>query len=131
MLSKITVAKDIPNVLTTYVNEGLLSKQESRDLSKIIYAVADHPELSPYFQGDKTVFTEREILTKDQKILIPDRLVFDGKEVVIIDYKTGSYKENHAHQIRSYAALLTEMGFCVSQLFLVYLGEELKVVSLD
>ena len=131
MLSKITVTKDIPNVLTTYVNEGLLSKQESRDLSKIIYAVADHPELSPYFQGDKTVFTEREILTKDQKILIPDRLVFDGKEVVIIDYKTGSYKENHAHQIRSYAALLTEMGFCVSQLFLVYLGEELKVVSLD
>jgi ATP-dependent exoDNAse (exonuclease V) beta subunit len=130
MLSKITIAKDIPNVLTSYVSEGLLSKQEARDLSKILYAVADHPELSPYFQGDKTVFTEREILTKDEKILIPDRLVFDGQEVVVIDYKTGSYLEKHTFQIKSYAALLTEMGFCVSQQFLVYLGEEIKVVSL-
>ncbi|MDG1504201.1 MAG: PD-(D/E)XK nuclease family protein, partial [Flavicella sp.] len=83
-----------------------------------------------YFQGDKTVFTEREILTKDEKVLIPDRLVFDGQEAVVIDYKTGSYLEKHTLQIQSYAALLTEMGFCVSQQFLVYLGEEIKVLSL-
>ena len=50
-------------------------------------------------------------------------------QTTIIDYKTGIPKEEHSFQLDNYASLLGEMAFEVTQKFLVYINEEIKVIS--
>ena len=69
---------------------------------------------------------EREILTEDKRILIPDRLVFDEKRVTIIDYKTGLPNKNHHQQLRNYSKSLYEMGYLISKMILVYMNDEIS-----
>ena len=46
--------------------------------------------------------------------------IFDKKVVNVIDYKTGVEKEEDQVQIKSYGALLEEMGYQVENKILVY-----------
>ena len=57
---------------------------------------------------------------------IPDRLVFNGKEVTIIDYKTGDKEEEHQIQISNYANALKKMGYRVVETDLIYTKDILK-----
>ena len=50
----------------------------------------------------------------------PDRLVFNENKVTVIDYKTGVEKEEDQVQIKSYGALLEEMGYQVENKILIY-----------
>jgi CRISPR/Cas system-associated exonuclease Cas4 (RecB family) len=53
-------------------------------------------------------------------VVRPDRLVFNDNKVTVIDYKTGAEKEEDQVQIKSYGALLEEMGYQVENKILVY-----------
>ena len=35
----------------------------------------------------------------------------DGKQMIVVDFKFGSPKEDHKAQVREYMALLTAMGY--------------------
>ena len=72
------------------------------------------------------VRTEKEILIETGEVYIPDRLVFDGKKVTIIDYKTGDKKPKHQTQIDTYANALKEMGYRVAETDLIYTKEILR-----
>lgn len=129
MLSEIYSTKDVTKVVEGYVLEGRLSRSEGDKMSKTLLEVANHPDLNRYFTGDKIIFTEREILTQDQRVLIPDRLIFDGKDVVLIDYKTGGHSSTHERQIEGYAGALEEMGFAVKEKLLVYLEVPIRILK--
>ncbi len=129
MLSKIISEKDIENVVLQSANKGLLGEGEIKKVEKMIRDLVTHKQLEPYFDANKIVFTEREIMTKDKQVLIPDRLVFEDKNVVIIDYKTGKPEKKHQQQISTYATILKEMDFEVSQKLLVYIDEKIEVLS--
>lgn len=129
ILSKIISDKDIENVVLQFVDKGLLEERDTEKVKAMIEDLVTHKQLEPYFDADKIVFTEREIMTKEKQILIPDRLVFEDKNVTIIDYKTGKPEKKHQQQINTYAAILKEMDFEVSQKLLVYIDEKIEVLS--
>ena len=54
-------------------------------------------------------------MSKDKKILIPDRINFSGDSVTIIDYKTGKFRKKHFDQINDYAELLIEMSYKINK----------------
>ena len=129
MMSHIYSVSDIDKTIEGFVNKGLLPKAQMADGIKTINSIVLHPELKAYFDPEKKVFTEREILTESGQILIPDRLVFQGKQVVIIDYKTGRANSDHQRQIDAYAMVLEKLKFEVLEKVLVYIDNEITIIK--
>jgi ATP-dependent exoDNAse (exonuclease V) beta subunit len=127
MLSKIKTKNDIDEVMNQYLFKGEITIEEQKELTVILKKIIYHEELSLYFEQNNLVFTEREILTLDKQIVIPDRLIFDGNNVTIIDYKTGKSEEKHRHQIISYAMALENLNFRVEKKLLIYITDEILI----
>ena len=70
--------------------------------------------------------TEKEILLETGETYVPDRLVFDGNKVVVIDYKTGDEDPKHKKLIINYANTLEKMGYEVLSTDLIYTKKILK-----
>jgi len=82
--------------------------------------IISHEHLEKYYQKGLKAFNEKDIFTQNGSVARPDRLVFNENKVTVIDYKTGVEKEEDQVQIKSYGALLEEMGYQVENKILVY-----------
>lgn len=129
MMAVINSELDIKKAMNRFINRGFIAKNEQNKIEKIILEIINHQLLKPYFQQDNIVFNEREILSEDKLILIPDRLVFDNNKVTIIDYKTGKPEKKHRHQIEKYALVLQKMNFEVFEKLLVYIDDKIEVIK--
>lgn len=123
-MEKIKTRKDSAAVFENYEQRSILPKEKIKKLAKVVTAIMGHPEISYLFEDSlerDTIYNERDISTKDQKIIRPDRLnFFENKQVVITDYKTGAPLESHKTQINSYAQALQDMGLLVRSKVLIY-----------
>ena len=130
MMAKVVAKKDIEKVVKQYLQMGYVSKNESVQLQQTLLKVVENEELKNFFTDELTVFNEREIVTVDNQIVIPDRLVLNAKnEMVIIDYKTGEPSKSHHQQVLRYAQVLKAMNFSISKKLLVYINEEIDTVE--
>jgi len=127
MLSKIKTENDIEEVINRYLFKGEITVEEQNELINILKKITNHQQLTPYFDQNNMVFTEREISTLDKQTVIPDRLIFNENNVTIIDYKTGKYDEKHKQQINSYATALENLNFSVEKKLLVYITDEILI----
>jgi ATP-dependent exoDNAse (exonuclease V) beta subunit len=105
-----------------------LSKDEQKEMKKMIEAVITHPDLAPYYIKGIHVLNEQPILLPSGTRLIPDRVVFVNDEAVIIDYKTGAVLEKHRLQLNKYEDLLVSMHIKVSEKVLIY-TDSLEIVK--
>lgn len=130
ILAKIKTATDIDFVISEFVTNGDLTLIQAKELSQIITDTIHHPMLNYYFNDSMQILNEKEIIDKDGFIHRLDRLVITPNGcAVIIDYKTGSEKQDDRLQILNYAALITEMGYTIKENLLVYINHEIKVVK--
>ena len=58
-------------------------------LKNQILQIVSNPVIEPYFKEGLKIYNERSMVGNHGELLIADRLVFEGENVVIIDYKTG------------------------------------------
>ena len=113
-----------------YLKGLYLSGNQINDIKSLIYNVVHHPQLTMYFKDDVVIYNEREIVTTDNQIIIPDRLVFDTtNNVTIIDYKTGVELQKHHQQIINYAQVLEFMNFKVGKKLLIYVNKSIDIVE--
>lgn len=130
ILALIKTKDDIETALKSFLDQGVISNLEVDELRKKIIDVVNHPAVSSYFQQNLTIYCEREILTSEGALIIPDRLVIlPNKEAIIIDYKTGAVEAKHKTQIQQYANVVAEMGYRVSKTLLVYIWETITIVE--
>ena len=131
ILALIFTATDVKRVLRQYQKLGKIDINQYEELSNLLIQITTHPELKTYFLKNKKIFTERELLTSEKEILIPDRLIFEEKNVVIIDYKTGKEELQHQQQISRYGLIISEMGFTISRKILVYLQKDIRIIEVN
>ncbi|EAR13871.1 ATP-dependent helicase [Polaribacter irgensii 23-P] len=132
ILSKIITVKDVSSVLNQYHQRGLINDYQLVEIKSKIYAIVNHPKLTPYYAADVVVFNEREIVDVDNQVIIPDRLVFNRKnEVTIIDYKTGNPTNDHKQQLLKYERVLKSMHFIIDKKILIYRNEKIDVVEVS
>jgi ATP-dependent exoDNAse (exonuclease V) beta subunit len=131
ILAKIKTTYDLEPTLLSFKNSGLISEENYTDISGLLKKIISHPQLKQYYLEDVNVLNEREIVTEDQQIIIPDRLVFEDKNVTIIDYKTGKEEKTHVHQINNYAQVLERMHFTITKKLLIYIDTEIIVKMVD
>ena len=72
-----------------------------------------NPRVADWFSDRWTLFNECTILTVEDGEVIerrPDRVMTDGNEWVVVDFKFGSPKDEYHDQVRQYMQLLADMG---------------------
>jgi len=128
ILAQINTANDIENVIYSFALKGLISLENKENITQIIKKVVFHTDLKAYFTNEFQILNEREILTNNGDILIPDRLVLKDNQTTIIDYKTGKPEKSHHKQVINYAYILEQMGYKIIKKLLVYIDKEVSVL---
>ena len=129
LLSWIKTEKDIDPALRKAYQTGLIENGDHEIPEKMIRSIIHDPRLSRLFSEEVTVKNEAEILLPEGSFYRPDRIVFDGDQVTIIDYKSGKPRDDHGEQLIMYAGYIAEMGYKKIRRALVYLEPELSVVD--
>ena len=122
-ISQIFTAKDVAPVLSAMKNDGLLKAEEEQLLEEKITALLNKPEIKPLFTEGLILKTEADILLTDGTWLRPDRVIINGRQATVIDFKTGKEKPEHQEQLAQYAYKLREMGYEGVEERLVYVHD--------
>ena len=110
----IATASDAPAAVREAVQEGLLpADEEARTLAFVTQRVSQG-EAAPWFDGTWALFRECTILsrTPDGTLLRrrPDRVMERDGQTLVVDFKFGKPRPEHAHQVSEYMDLLRQMG---------------------
>lgn len=128
MMSHVLTKEDVERVVERYLEEGSLDAKEVSEVKNLINAIVTDSKLETYFSKEVQVLNEREIMGQNGQLIIPDRLVFTDKDkVVIIDYKTGSQKEEHHRQLNGYSTVLQSLGYSTEKKILIYINESISI----
>lgn len=80
--------------------------------------------MADWFSSRWQLFNECSIIALDEeghlKERRPDRVMTDGKETIVVDFKFGSPKESYHDQVMQYMQLLEDMGMPSVKGFLWY-----------
>lgn len=132
IMAAVRTGTDIEQAVNEAIIEGTLSSDQKPAVIGEIRQIIQSPEISGFFDPQKKIITEKEIILHDGTLLRPDRIVIDDAESSVIDYKTGLPHESHRTQVDAYAEALGETGLKNIKKYLVYLNmkeKDLKVVS--
>jgi len=118
IFSQIKTKEDINSAIEELNYEGVIDNKKinKENLQKLIYKRFENPIVEEWFSDKWTVFNECAILSVDPTTNSvikrrPDRVIYDGEQVIVIDFKFGSPKDIYIQQIESYITLLKEMGY--------------------
>ena len=129
-MSEIFTEKDIRLVLSKYYELGEISASEKAVIKKTVCEIIMHKDLIKYYSPKYISYNEREIIDVNGKSFIPDRIVFlDKKNIVLIDYKTGTKKNRHVEQLKIYESKLKLMGFKTVKKIIIYVSEKIEIKS--
>lgn len=118
LFASIHDSRDLDKAISQLEFDGVLYG-EAIDRDTLRATIANRlstPEVRRWFDPHWQVFNECAILTYDDEAervveRRPDRVIYDGHEMVVIDFKTGAESPKHQQQVQQYMSLLTEMGY--------------------
>lgn len=112
LFRRIEKTTDIDRAVNEVYRSGLIHYDEKEIYREKLFGYLDRVPVASWFDGSYRVVTERDILFTNAIKARPDRVMFDGNKVVIVDYKFG-YKEeeNYQKQVGFYCKTLRQMGY--------------------
>ncbi|MFP7657091.1 hypothetical protein [Chryseobacterium proteolyticum] len=94
LLSKINTKKDIQKVLESYLLEGQITVTEKNEIEETLQEIVTaHAE---FFDERWEVINEKDIMISERgesRIYRPDRILKNGEDYIIVDFKTGEVTE--------------------------------------
>lgn len=116
LFSRIHTTADIDKELRQFEFDGVIyddtiTAEELRNELKQKFC---NTTISSWFSDKWTVFNECNIMQlKNGKIVEdrPDRVITDGNETIVIDYKFGNKNAAYAKQVQRYMNLMQQMGY--------------------
>lgn len=131
ILSSIVSVEDMDAAVGAAVASGVLAADESLTVrSMLAERIAQVSEMGWFPDDREKVLNEVNIIDTDGGVLRPDRVVVDGGEVKIIDYKFGEHYPKYEPQMNKYADVWRRMGYekVSAYLWYVHTGEIVQVV---
>lgn len=126
LLEKIKYSDDLDGILEEAKYAGLISSHEQEEFHYFFSTLMNHPRLKPYYSSDYEVLNERALLVPKTMVLRPDRVLKNKEEMVVIDYKTGEFRESHVTQLRNYLNWIDQMNDLPLKGLLIYLPKDRK-----
>lgn len=121
ILSMIKTPADIQNAVEKAHSQGWFPAGEKKHLEDELGELLSREDIKVLFDGKYKILMERDILDGNGRIFRPDRVIIDGKNVKIVEYKTGIKDPAHKNQVKRYGELFQEMDYHVEELLLLYL----------
>lgn len=129
ILGLVETEKDVEIAFESLKRNGDMASKDINSVKKSIGLVMSHPELVVYFQEGKIIKNEKDIITENGRILRPDKIVFQGNDATLLDYKTGGPDNKYKEQLYTYSDALEAMGYHVQNRLLVYINDRVIVES--
>ena len=115
LFSTIRTIDNIEDALRQLQFEGVIYDEHitADRITNMLRKRLSNPKVADWFSPRWTLFNECTILSvengevKEQR---PDRVMTDGKEWIVVDFKFGSSKPEYHDQVRTYMDLLASMG---------------------
>jgi ATP-dependent exoDNAse (exonuclease V) beta subunit len=113
LMSGINKADDISKALDRLLIEGLISTDKQYDrIKKLVENAIANPYAADWFTGKYKLYNECSILVNNNETTRrPDRVMINGKEAIVVDYKFAKESDEYPEQVRRYMRLLTQMGY--------------------
>ena len=115
VFSTIHTLEDVEGALRKLEQDGILYDEDitAAKLSALLSKRLEDPRVREWFSGKWTLYNECSILfTKDHQVCErrPDRVMYDGNRMVVVDFKFGHPRPEYQEQVREYMTLLEKMG---------------------
>ena len=115
IFSTIQTEKDIPEALQRLQFEGILYDEEmtAERITSMLRKRLSDPRVASWFSPRWTLFNECTILSVEDGEVHehrPDRVMTDGNEWIVVDFKFGHPDPEYHAQVRRYMDLLVSMG---------------------
>ena len=117
LFSTIYTTADIPARLNELEQQGIIYNDEitSAQLRTRIEDAITNPQVQEWFSKRWQLYNECTILeynkdTNEVEEHRPDRIMTDGKEFVVVDFKFGKEREEYKKQVQQYMEILIRMG---------------------
>ncbi|MFD2999208.1 UvrD-helicase domain-containing protein [Pontibacter toksunensis] len=110
-LARMAFAAELDQVLRQMVYEGLISDRDKPELRQKLNEVLHHPKMAHYFSKNVVVEHEKEVLDARAYLYKPDRIVFDGDAVVLIEFKVPPPEPSHRNRLDHYAVRFRQLGY--------------------
>lgn len=116
VFSTIRTTDDIQDALRLLEQEGILydHKNTLERITTMLRRRLEHPKVAEWFSKRWTLFNECTILNLEQGNVTqrrPDRVMTDGQEWIVVDFKFGHPCDDHYDQVREYMQLIKSMGY--------------------
>jgi len=112
ILSLIETTADLDRALKRMTLEGKMGVEKAETLKADLAVLLHDPEVKSWFDGSFRVLNERNVLTGNNGIKRPDRIMIANDRVVVVDYKSGEMElDKYNYQLRSYIRELKNCGY--------------------
>ena len=128
ILSRVKVLDDLHQAIVSAVADGLLPKEKSDEVEKMILNKIETANMMEWFDKDSTVLNEPDILVGKGVVRRPDRVIIKDDKVSILDYKFGEKRKKHLYQVEEYKNILKDMGYSINKACLWYV-EQNEIVT--
>ena len=136
IFSTIRTTADIDVALQRLQLDGVLYNDDltAERITTMLRRRLEHPKVADWFSDRWTLFNECTILSVVDGQVVerrPDRVMTDGHEWVVVDFKFGNEHAEYHDQVRQYMELLRQMGHTSISGFLwyVYANRIVEVTS--
>ena len=116
VFSTIRTSADIDRALQQLQQDGILYDDEvtAEKVAALLRKRLESPRIKEWFSDRWQLFNECSILSVDNQGNMqerrPDRVMTDGHETHVVDFKFGQSKPEYINQVREYMQLLRSMG---------------------
>ena len=95
--------------------EGVIyGETNPEELSRMLTRALDNPKVKDWFSPKWHLHNECSIIYRQHsgkvKTLRPDRVMSDGQQTIVVDFKFGRPRKGHKEQVARYINLLLQMG---------------------
>ena len=123
ILSRIVSSVDVKLAVDAAVASGELAAEKRVEIERLVEAMIASVQEYNWFNKDVKILNELSIIDTDGTVHRPDRVVFDGEKVSVIDYKFGAHHGGYRKQVAGYMEMLRQMGYENVEGYLWYAAE--------
>ena len=111
-----------------WVEGAFASLAERQEMARIIHQGWNNPQAARWFDGQWQLIRENNIIVYQGNGKVrpvrPDRVITNGQETIVIDFKSGKRRRQHQDQVKQYMQLLSHMGYPDVKGYLWYVSEK-------
>lgn len=125
IMEKIKTKNDIDSAFQRIILQGIIGRNEAADIKSKLLNAMQKEKVADWFTEKYEVLTETDIIGTTGSVKRPDRIMINGAQAMIVDYKFGSIEDvdKHTKQVSAYMKLIKNMGYAETSGYIWYVFE--------